>query len=125
MTIDPAPPARDGGVMTFDEVLATIARIEATTLERWVARGWVRPRRRGRVYEFSAIDVARVQLVCSLRQDLTIEEDTLPVVLSLLDQIYALRRQSRLLSAAIEEQPAEVRARIAERVAVLADERQN
>jgi len=123
MTVDTASPAPDGGVMTFDEVLAAVARIEAATLERWVERGWVRPRRRGRGYEFSDIDVARVHLVCSLRLDLTIDEDTLPVVLSLLDQLYALRRQTRLLSRAIEAQPAEVRAHIAERVAALAAER--
>ena len=45
-----------------------------------------------------------------------IEEDSLSVVLSLLDQLYATRRSLRTLMAAVEAQPGDVRARIADLV---------
>jgi chaperone modulatory protein CbpM len=38
-----------------------------------------------------------------------VEEETIPLVLSLLDQLYALRRQMNALTAAIREQPDDVR----------------
>ena len=47
---------------------------------------------------FSELDVARVRLICDLRHDLAVEEETVPLVLSLLDQVYALRRQMSALT---------------------------
>ena len=38
-----------------------------------------------------------------MRQDLGIDEETLPVVLSLVDQLYAARRQMQMLRRAVEE----------------------
>ena len=56
--------------------------------------------------------MARVRLIRELRHDLEIEEETLPVVLSLLDQLYANRRRLRALSEAVAAEPAETRARV-------------
>ena len=53
--------------------------------------------------------MARVQLIVELRHDLAIDEEALPVVLHLLDQVYALRRRLKLLHEAIETQPEAVR----------------
>jgi chaperone modulatory protein CbpM len=46
--------------------------------------------------------------------DLAVEEETMPLVLALLDQVYALRRQLSALTAAIQRQPEEVRRAILE-----------
>ena len=48
-------------------------------------------------------------LICDLRHDLAVEEETIPLVLSLLDQIYGLRRQMNALTAALRQQPDDVR----------------
>jgi chaperone modulatory protein CbpM len=61
----------------------------------------------------TSLDVARVHLICELRYELRIEEDSMSVVLSLMDQLYQARRSLRTLLSALEAEPEEVRARIA------------
>lgn len=93
-----------------------VAGLRAADLDRWVAEAWVRPERRGTEYVFREIDVARVRLVMELRDELALGEEAMPVVLSLLDQLYATRRQMRLLCEAIEQAPEELRRVLAERL---------
>jgi chaperone modulatory protein CbpM len=95
------------------EVVEHVQEITVRRLRTWVRRGWVRPERRGREHAFSELDVARIRLVCQLKDDLSIDEEAIPVVLSLLDQIYGLRRELRNLARAVDEQPDEVRRRVA------------
>ena len=76
-------------------VIAEITGLTAPDLERWINNDWVRPQGPAGAYLFQDIDVARVRLICELRFDLRIDEETLPVVLMLLDQIYGLRRELR------------------------------
>lgn len=62
-------------------------------LKRWIANDWVRPHLASGALVFEEIDVARIDLIRDLKEDLGINEDALPVVLMLLDQLYDLRRQ--------------------------------
>ena len=95
---------------TLAEVVRLVGRVDRVELIQWVELGWVTPERQGRDEPaFSEVDVARVCLICDLRHDLAVEEDTVPLVLSLLDQIYTLRRQMNALTGAIRQQPDEVR----------------
>lgn len=96
------------------EVVETVHEISVRRLRTWVRRGWVRPAQRGRDHAFSALDVARIRLVCQLKHELSLNEEAIPVVLSLLDQIYGLRRELRNLARAVDEQPEEMRRQIAE-----------
>jgi chaperone modulatory protein CbpM len=96
---------------TLSEVVVLVGRVDRVELHRWVELGWVMPERagEGRVEAaFSEIDVARVRLICDLRHDLAVEEETMPLVLSLLDQLYELRRQMKALTGALRQQPDEV-----------------
>ena len=104
---------------TFSEVVILIGRIDRVELHRWVELGWVAPEPAGEQEElaFSEVDIARVRLICDLRHDLAVEEETVPLVLSLLDQLYALRRQMRTLSDAVRQQPDEVQRAILDLVA--------
>ena len=103
------------------ELIAAIGLLDADALQRWIDLGWVLPEldpppateQRGVTLRFDDFDVARVRLICELHYELRIEEDSLSVVLSLLDQLYAARRSLRTLVAAVEAQPEDVRARIA------------
>jgi chaperone modulatory protein CbpM len=95
---------------TLSEVVTLVGRVDRVELTQWIELGWVAPERPAEAEPtFSDLDVARVCLICDLRHDLAIEEETMPLVLSLLDQIYALRRQINALTGAIREQPEEVR----------------
>ena len=98
---------------TLSEVVGLVGRIDRVELSHWVELGWITPERREREEPaFSDLDIARVCLICDLRHDLAVEEETMPLVLSLLDQIYTLRRQMKALTGAIGQQPEDVRAAI-------------
>jgi chaperone modulatory protein CbpM len=103
---------------TIAEVVLALERVDRVELSVWVERGWVAPAsRRGPEPLFSDLDVARVGLICDLVHDLAVEDETIPLVLSLLDQVYDLRRQLHALTAAIRQQPDDVRQRILARIA--------
>jgi chaperone modulatory protein CbpM len=97
---------------TLSEVVVLVGRVDRVELHRWVELGWIVPERAGgegrAELAFSEIDIARVRLICDLRHDLAVEEETMPLVLSLLDQLYSMRRQMKALTGALRQQPDEV-----------------
>lgn len=97
--------------MMLDErdVVATVRRVHLEELRLWVEMGWVRPASSEAGPVFDDLDVARIRLVCDLRKDMSLPDDTVPVVLSLLDQIHGLRRELRGLAGAVDTQPDEIR----------------
>jgi len=79
-------------MITIDLLCARFTALSPDQVRRWVGEGLLRPEQ-GDV--FAEIDVERVRLILDLRDTLDVNEEALPVVLGLLDQIYALRRQLR------------------------------
>ena len=100
-------------MISESELVAAIGALEKEALQRWIDLGWVIAVRDLPELRFDAADVARVRLICELHYDLSIEEDSMPVVLSLLDQLYTERRALRALISAVAAQPDNVRASIA------------
>ena len=98
------------------DLIEAIASLEADALHRWIDLGWVLPHRDGESLSFDATDVARVRLICELHYELRIEEDSLSVVLSLMDQLYEVRRHLNALLTAVDAQPEHVRTGIAARI---------
>ena len=87
------------------QVVATVRRVSLRELRLWVDMGWVRPSQGQTGQVFDDLDVARIRLVCDLRKEMSLPEDAVPVVLSLLDQIHGLRRELRGLAGAVDAQP--------------------
>ena len=87
--------------------------IAEAELRVWIESGWVKPEGAPGFWAFHEIDVARVRLIAEIRHDLAIDDDALPVVLSLLDQLYALRSDVTALCGAVADQPVAVRDAIA------------
>jgi len=81
------------------EEFLRISGVSAQELERWVEERLLLPDEGG----FEEVDVARARLIVELRRDFALDEEALPLVLSLLDQVYALRRQVRVLCDALQE----------------------
>ena len=84
-------------MITIQTVCASVPGLTEPLLQEWLAADWVRPEMEGGEPAFGEIDVARVRLILELRTVLEVDEPTLPLVLSLLDQLYATRRQLRLV----------------------------
>lgn len=106
---------------TETEVVATATGLTLTELRTFVAEGWVLPRDDDAEPAFDDFDLARVRLVCQLRDELELDTGALPVVLSLLDQIHGLRRQMRILATALAAEPEEVRRRIETTIRTMTD----
>ena len=79
-------------------------------LAGWIAQRWIQPEQDASGgWSFRDIDIARTRLVYDLRRELETPEATVPIVLSLLDQIYELRRMVDGFGQALAEQPPPVR----------------
>jgi len=90
-------------MMSFDMLITRIDGLDQDDLARWITNKWVRPDVEHGHYVFQDIDIARVHLIYELREDMDVNEAALPVVLSLLDQLYDLRRHLRAIGDAIGE----------------------
>jgi len=99
-------------IVSEQDLVIEIRELSIPRLHKWIRLGWVRPERREGAAFFHEVDVARVRLLNELEHTLEFDDDTLPLVLSLLDQIHGLRGQLRSLTQAVDEQPAHVRDRI-------------
>jgi chaperone modulatory protein CbpM len=100
-------------MITVTGVCRVVPGLTEADLVRWIEADWVRPVRLQGEPVFSDGDVARVRLILDLRALLDVEEATLPVVLSLMDQLYATRWQLRRV---LEEAGPEVVLRLGESV---------
>lgn len=87
------------------EVVALVQGLSRRRLRQWVQAGWVLPAQGEGGSSFSEIDVARARLILHLQQELKIGADAVPIVLSLMDQVYGLRQELRRLARAVEAQP--------------------
>jgi chaperone modulatory protein CbpM len=96
-------------MIQISAVVTLFADLGEAELVGWIERGWVRPESADPGWVFHEIDVARVRLIYDLRRGMSIEEDMVPMVLSLLDQVYDLRGRLRSVLRAIEAQPDAVR----------------
>jgi chaperone modulatory protein CbpM len=89
-------------VIDTDGLITETPGLTLVALERWIAHDWVRPQGTQGAWRFAAIDIARVHLIIELSTELAIDEEALPVILLLLDQIYLMRRQILDLGDALE-----------------------
>lgn len=103
-------------MITEKELLEHVAGLDATELSAWVEQGWVIPVRREGQHTYREIDVARVRLIVEIRREMHVGDDALPLVLSLVDQVYGLRRELKTLAEAVDVQPPEIRGPIMARL---------
>ncbi|MBV8121229.1 MAG: hypothetical protein JO081_14990 [Alphaproteobacteria bacterium] len=96
-------------MIEFDEVLGRLHGLDRNELGRWVENHWVLAEQHGDTLLFREVDVARIELIREMRDDFAVDDEAVPLVLGLLDQIYELRRQLRRLCDALAAQPDDIR----------------
>lgn len=101
---------------TEAEVLAAEPRLTPARLAGFVAARFVRPLRGGDQRVFRQVDLARIELLCDLHEGFALDDDALGLVMSLVDQLHEARKDLGTLLAALAEEPAETRARLAGRL---------
>ena len=94
---------------TFEEVIAAFDALGPDELNLWIEERWILPTEESGSYVFSDVDFARVTLVHELRYDMGLQTEAVPLMLSLLDQVYGMRDRMRTLMRAIDAQPEETR----------------
>jgi chaperone modulatory protein CbpM len=99
-------------VIALDDLLRRMHGLDRREVVSWVENRWVLAERHGGDWLFRDVDVARVELIQEIRHEFAIDDEAVPLVLDLLDQVYSLRRQLRRLCDAIAAQPEEVRQRV-------------
>jgi chaperone modulatory protein CbpM len=89
--------------ITIETLCVRFSTLRREDLHRWIGNAWVRPESDSGDYLFQEIDIERVRLILQLRDEMQVNEDALPVVLSLLDQLYDMRRRMRRLRDALDQ----------------------
>lgn len=105
------PGDRLGGRLGELQVVESVG-ISTAELRVWCEAGWVAPAEGEGGPVFDDVDLARIRLVRELRDDLALDAEAIPVVLSLVDQLYGVRRELRALARAVDQQDREIAARI-------------
>lgn len=95
-------------MIVFEDLVHRLEGLDRTDLTRWIENRWVLPEPRGQSWIFHEVDVARVELILEIRREFAVDEEAVPLVLGLLDQVYDLRRQLRRMCDALAAQPREV-----------------
>ena len=91
-------------MMRVDDLVEAISVLQRSDLEAWIRQELVTPKHEAGSPFFTDMECARVRLICTLHYELEIDAETLPVVLSLVDQLYDTRQRLFSLTAAIAAQ---------------------
>ena len=97
-------------MMRVEDLVAAISALQRSDLEAWIRDALVAPEAETQL--FGEMECARVRLICTLHYELEIDAGTLPVVLSLIDQLYDTRQRLLSLTAAVAAQDKTVQAAI-------------
>jgi chaperone modulatory protein CbpM len=92
-----------------DELIRRFSGLNRLELTRWIENRWLLPDDADGGWVFHEVDVARVELILDIRREFAVDDEAMPLVLGLLDQVYSLRRQMRRLCDALEAQPPAIR----------------
>jgi chaperone modulatory protein CbpM len=99
-----------------EDVVTIVTRLTRSQLVWFIDNKFVRPERGVGGHIFGRIDIARLELLCDLSQDLDLEEPALGIVISLIDQLHAARQDLAALADAVNSLPADLQSQITARL---------
>src|SRR5215468_7418781 len=95
------------------ELIAQFTFLERQVLLTWIEEGVIAPQRDAEGYLFDRVDESRVALACDLHYRMGLDHASLPVILSLIDQLHEARHHLRALTRAVAGQPGAIQQEIA------------
>ncbi len=95
-----------------DDVIVTVTRLTRSQLIRFIDGAFVKPERAAGGYVFRPIDIARLELLCDLSQDLALDETALGIVISLIDQLHDARQDLAAMARVMDGLPADLQGSI-------------
>jgi chaperone modulatory protein CbpM len=98
------------------ELIAQFTYLERQVLLTWIEEGVISPQRDQEGYLFDQVDESRLALACDLHYRMGLEHASLPVILSLIDQLHDARHHLRALTRAVAEQPDAIQHEITRRM---------
>lgn len=98
------------------DLIAQFTVLERQVLLAWIEEGVIAPHHDQQGYLFDRIDESRVALACDLHYRMGLDHASLPVILSLIDQLHDARHHLRALTHAVAEQPDAVQHEITRRM---------
>lgn len=101
---------------TEEEAVAAVAALSRRRLVRFVEAELVTPVQTENGPAYHRLDLARLELMCELSDHFDLNSDALAIVMGLVDQLHGVRAELRCVLEAIEAEPPEVRARLAEAI---------
>ncbi|HEY0212539.1 MAG TPA: chaperone modulator CbpM [Paenirhodobacter sp.] len=87
--------------MTEADILTRIDRLTHDRLTVCVTRSWVRPRHADSGAIYDETDLARLRLIVELTEDMAVNDEALPLILNLIDEVSTLRRGMRTVDGAL------------------------
>ena len=93
---------------TVEEVLAAV-EISRPELEFCIEENWILPEREGDDIAFDDVDLARLRLIAELRRDLAVNDEAVPLVLHLVDQLHLMQNCLEAVGQALQQLPQEHR----------------
>ena len=99
-------------MISFDDLVAAMPTLQRRDLEIWIREELVVPRQEAGMLLFGDMECARVRLICMLHYELEVDAGTLPMVLSLVDQLYDTRQRLLSLTAAVAAQDEDIQTAI-------------
>jgi len=106
-------------MITEQQLVEHFQQFDAAALHDWIDGGLLKPHRDESGYLFDDVDQARIALICDLHYGMGLGHESLPVILSLVDQLHRTRHSLRAISTAVREQPDEIRVAITSRTQIM------
>lgn len=91
--------------------------VDETEVLGFVRQSWVLAREERGAWAFDEADAARVKLIVELKRDMEVNDEAIPVVLGLLDQLYGLRQVLEDVRVAVDSLPPALRRELEQHLA--------
>src|SRR5262249_15010284 len=88
----------------LDEILAEVA-MSRQEIEYCLSESWVLPERQGEELAFDDVDLARLRLIAELKRDFAVNDEAVPLVLRLIDELHLLHHCLDSVAEALERVP--------------------